>query len=295
MKALRGFPLFSRLPAEIRLMVWEYFSLTKPPTIHIYYHESGQIFSRKGFRRPKIRRSEIRRLFEFQRYFSTTRSLMQVNREARGTVLSTLQLYKVPSYSSWQEGILIVRRYRLLFINWEKDVIWYPDVPPSPNLPFYTFLREPSFKRCVKNIAFEIRPPYRTWDMVSWELPSYVRAAVARVHALSRYLWPDFEALHHLQLVIAESDLSLLYRKGRPDVSGLEDALTSGFPSMLIPISAEEIDLLLEDDPSRYSAANKWRKTTLQHWVDKLIKAVSPAISEKCKRKIDIQVVVATY
>ncbi|KAI0834256.1 hypothetical protein F5Y06DRAFT_174226 [Hypoxylon sp. FL0890] len=265
MSALKSFPLFFRLPAEIRLMVWEYFALSKAPIIYICRYGPSTYFS------PGYQWFGTRTSFE-SIHFTTVRSLMQVNREARNAILNTMQLCKLPDRSHLEDQVL--------FVDWEKDTFWFQPM----SLPSHPILRETTYKRRIRNIAF---------DIPSLDEPSRVpHATKVRVHRICQVIGLDFESLCRVQFIISPRDLSHLYRTDHPEGSRPKHIITSKFAFQFIPILSQAVDLLLEDDPNRYSVAGNWRRTFLQDWVDKITKAVSPVISEKCKRTIDVSVAV---
>lgn len=158
MPALESFPHFSRLPTEIRLLVWEYFVLLKAPVLYICCFWSDPTYRFY----PELCRRIVRTQADLK---SILRCLMQVNREARGAVLNTLQLYRLPACLHSQGRIPLLRdTNKILFINWEKDFFWYPAYHIS-----HPFLHQALFKGRIKNIAFDIsKNSYGKQDRASW-------------------------------------------------------------------------------------------------------------------------------
>ncbi|KAI1409951.1 hypothetical protein F5Y13DRAFT_202575 [Hypoxylon sp. FL1857] len=290
MSAPKSFPLFPRLPTEIRFMVWECFALSKAPTLHICHHWSNYEGYSKSIERGYVRQISPRP-FEFM-HFTTARSLMQVNREARYRILKTLQLWRLPTYG----GTGTPDETKVLFIDWEKDVLWYP--PPPPFAPPQPLLYQAILKRHIKNIAFDLSlSPHFLELPVTWGLWIYHLYASALLNFFTdcRFLGPDLELLRCVLLVVSWEDLLRIYRKDHPEASGILEPFTSKFEFGFIPILAGEINQLLENDPNRYSIADEWRRTTLQIWLDKFMEKASRSISLICERKIDVRIVIDAH
>jgi 2EXR family len=94
---------FQDLPAEIRCMIWQHY-LSIPRVIAVRTAHKHRSHS-------KI-------------YFSPCNPLLHVNREARLEALRVLQVY-----SPMIEGSRKLRYGPPFYINCEKDVIWFVDLP----------------------------------------------------------------------------------------------------------------------------------------------------------------------
>ncbi|KAI2632604.1 hypothetical protein GGS26DRAFT_82935 [Hypomontagnella submonticulosa] len=265
MPQLRSFPRFSELPAELRLMVWEQLALPKGPLL---YSLGGL-----GSHQHVSSISSLPRLFpELDPFVHDTahfRNLARVNREARATVLRNRKLFRLRSiHGVWD-----------IFIDWERDAIHWTDSLG------HTELGDPLFRPCInqriQNLAIRI---------------ACLRRATIDFRRNFFLFTSEFRSLRNLQLIIGSGVIQPMYIADHPETSMPAYIPSSLFPRPLyyardiIPLLSEDLHLLLEQDPDRYSVADDWQRNVLQPLVNDLTRDVSSAMFERLGRNINVHV-----
>ncbi|KAI0551704.1 hypothetical protein F4679DRAFT_582165 [Xylaria curta] len=170
------FPQFSRLPCELRQKVWTQYALPRGPMIHSISYVGRVIhwnkillcsFSLGGTCYDKYSQVNVYNL-------PTTRALMQVNYEARKTVLVGRQLQRVVNSNQFNVNTfhgrsgsqihLYVRAsrqqpcqlfYKFFFVNWDIDVFYFRS---GIQIVMHTILDESCLQK-MQRMAVEIRGP----------------------------------------------------------------------------------------------------------------------------------------
>ncbi|KAI1734965.1 hypothetical protein F4680DRAFT_453359 [Xylaria scruposa] len=215
------FPQFSRLPCELRLKVWTEYALPPGPMIHsISYngswpHGNNILLCSFGLGSPYWNRYNKYSQVNVH-YLSTTRSLMQVNYEARKTVLGGRQLQRVVDSNHFNvntfhggsslgihpDGHVNVtdsRRphgmiyHKFFFVNWDIDMFYFRSGIQSV---MHMILDESCLQK-MQRMAVEIRGPrarneglYALWytDLFDMQRTSRVPVVPAAPVSLTRRL-----------------------------------------------------------------------------------------------------------
>ncbi|KAI0856023.1 hypothetical protein F4860DRAFT_529535 [Xylaria cubensis] len=171
------FPQFSRLPCELRQKVWAQYALPRGPMIHSISYSRNQIdkFLLCSFRVDCDGVDPYSRINVY--HLSTTRALMQVNYEARKTVLVGRQLQRVVSSdrisiqtfhggSRLQDYLFNIIRWgpyrpshgiyhKFFFVNWDIDLFYFRS---GVHNHMDTILEESCLQK-MQRMAVEIRGP----------------------------------------------------------------------------------------------------------------------------------------
>ncbi|RWA07585.1 hypothetical protein EKO27_g7508 [Xylaria grammica] len=176
---------FNRLPEKVRLAIWENFALPRRPLFHSisYAHHSERYFMLFTFDMTgDDKHSERDRLLRH----STTRALMQVNREARKTVLAGRELQRVAhtnmnvcvgctygSISPVRPGLYGFILQKFFYVNWDIDMFYFRCGLHISN-PLEAFLDKSCLPK-MKQIAIDIRGPSAVGNNYLLKAPTYKR------------------------------------------------------------------------------------------------------------------------
>ncbi|KAI0125104.1 hypothetical protein BJ170DRAFT_685972 [Xylariales sp. AK1849] len=150
------FKPFPRLPKELRLMIWEQYEIPRTPMVHVISISTEPY----GYRLTSFDMLDPQKV-------PTTRSLLQVNHEARAAVLKTREVFRprqqpfpvLCAYGMrWPRPYgFTVRKlvYPNFFVDWERDLFYFKFIMSGVLPPL---LQESSFTAKVQSIAFDLVP-----------------------------------------------------------------------------------------------------------------------------------------
>ncbi|KAI0552674.1 hypothetical protein F4679DRAFT_591555 [Xylaria curta] len=153
MSGLDRFHSFSQLPAELRIMIWQEFSLPDRPYVHIIDHIPRSFFKFKVTTYPPITPTQMLEI----------RAVAAVSREARDKVLNGREIVHYDHllqfacyFDDGPYGFVHEARIPMFCMNWEKDLIYITRIPDHASLAetlgYFQFFP----LRRTQNLAFDI-------------------------------------------------------------------------------------------------------------------------------------------
>ncbi|KAI1745284.1 hypothetical protein F4680DRAFT_442763 [Xylaria scruposa] len=153
MSALARFHSFSRLPAKLRIMIWQEFSLPDRPYVHIVDHLPRSFFKFKVTTYPPITPIQIVEIL----------AVAGVSREARDEVLQGREIVHYENlldFASYFDdgpyGLIYEAQFPAFCVNWKKDLIYLTRIPDHATLAETLGHFQSLPLRRTQNLAFDI-------------------------------------------------------------------------------------------------------------------------------------------
>ncbi|KAI0153111.1 hypothetical protein GGR57DRAFT_513345 [Xylariaceae sp. FL1272] len=198
------FMLFGKLPAELRLAVWECYALPSTPMVHTFCLSHSHDSQNNAYITSKSVDVPLHR-----HEFFMVRALMQTNREARTAILQgrKLQLWHYASYVvtpyPWEPRQEYIYR-KLFFVDWEKD-LFHLKFKATMSSMFGSSTTW--FLRQMKRIVLDLRG---LWYNAGLPYVNGFKLIFDRTWTadIRRFLFPSLE---HVTLALSEPDTFKLF------------------------------------------------------------------------------------